>query len=113
MKLQVVAETFLTDRFGNFITPGTIAFENALRLGNTHTSRLTKPEIDDFQANWIVVAQQANTDTGFSGTLFKTPGYNPEYVISFRSTEFVEDNIRDGGTNNSIHDYGWAFGQPA
>ncbi|MBD9354859.1 hypothetical protein [Methylomonas albis] len=95
MQLQVVAEAFLTNMSGTLYLPGSDEFNQALIDGNKHTSKLTTPEIKDFQANWKVVAQQANTDTGFSGTLFKTPGDNPEYVISFRSTEFVEDNIRD------------------
>ncbi|MEI8572370.1 hypothetical protein U737_23685 [Methylomonas sp. LW13] len=112
MRLQVVAEAFLTDEFGNLLTPGMPQgeYEKALINGNTHTSKLTTTEIEAFKADWTVLAQQANTDTGFSGTLFKST--DGEYVISFRSTEFVDDNIRDSfGTNNSISDYGWAFGQ--
>ena len=67
-------------------------------------------------------AHQGNTGTGFSGTLFKAKVAIPEagivegqYVISFRSTEFIEDSIHDNRATNTleIKEKGWAFGQIA
>ncbi|WP_162580328.1 calcium-binding protein [Variovorax sp. PBS-H4] len=67
-----------------------------------------------------MVEHISNTTTGFSGTLFQalrtdesrgiTAG---ELVISFRSTEFIDDAARDNQATNSleIKEKGWAFGQ--
>ncbi|MBK6638462.1 MAG: hypothetical protein IPG34_12865 [Rhodocyclaceae bacterium] len=63
-----------------------------------------------------------NTGTGFSGTLFRSKITDPskglvagELVVSFRSTEFVDDHIRDNVATNTqeIFAKGWAFGQIA
>ena len=53
-----------------------------------------------------------NTKTGFSGTLFKNI-HTDELVISFRSTEFVEDQLRDSIATNTLEitKVGWAMGQ--
>lgn len=61
----------------------------------------------DFLGKWEVVAQQDNTPTGFSGTLFKSKATG-ELVLSFRSTEFVDDNARDNVAANAleIKEYG-------
>jgi len=49
---------------------------------------------------------------GFSGTLFRHKTTN-EYVLSIRSTEFIDDAIRDSSSTNEkeVHDTGWAWGQ--
>ena len=52
-----------------------------------------------------------NTTTGFSGTLFKNRNTG-EYVLSFRSTEFIDDQVNDSEvTNKGIKETGWAFAQ--
>ena len=43
---------------------------------------------------WVVLDQRINTSTGFSGTLFKH-AQTRELVMSFRSTEFIDDAARD------------------
>ena len=92
-----------------------------LTKGNDHSSRFTQPQADDFIKNWALVEHKANTETGFSGTLFKYIGPdNPDLglvrnqlVMSFRSTEFIEDAARDNQETNTleISETGWAFGQ--
>jgi pimeloyl-ACP methyl ester carboxylesterase len=91
-----------------------------LQRGNDHSSRFTTASANDFASKWQVVATQANTNTGFSGTLFVCTVDDPalgykagEQVISFRSTEFVDDAVRDSKATNEleIKEFGWAFGQ--
>ena len=86
----------------------------ALLFGNNRSSKFTETQATDFSANWTVVEHKANTATGFSGTLFKNNATN-ELVLSFRSTEFLDDNARDNKATNEmeIKAYGWAFGQIA
>ena len=89
--------------------------------GNDHSSRFTQPQADDFVKNWALVEHEANSSTGFSGTLFKyigppnsDLGLTPnQLVISFRSTEFIEDSARDNQATNTLEvsEKGWAFGQ--
>jgi hypothetical protein len=59
-----------------------------------------------------VLDQRANTPTGFSGTLFKS-NKTGELVMSFRSTEFIDDAARDNQATNAleIKETGWALGQ--
>ena len=91
----------------------------ALIRGNEHASAFPTTLAKDFANKFIVVAHQENTSTGFSGTLFrsKVPDANNryEYTLSFRSTEFIDDAIRDSkGTNDlEIRKIGWALGQIA
>jgi len=61
-----------------------------------------------------VVEQKENTPTGFSGTLFRNSETN-ELVMSFRSTEFVDDAARDNQATNTleIQEHGFVFGQIA
>lgn len=73
-----------------------------LTLGNEHASRFTQTQADAFIAQWKVADHISNTKTGFSGTLFQSKSNPNEYVISFRSTEFIDDAIRDGLATNSI-----------
>ena len=89
--------------------------------GNDHSSRFTQPQADEFVKNWALVEHKANTETGFSGTLFKYIGpdnsdlglVHNQLVMSFRSTEFIEDAARDNQETNTleISETGWAFGQ--
>jgi hypothetical protein len=109
--LQMAAEAFLVDQSGNLLTDPA-ALKKALTDGNDHASKFTETEATKFTAEWQVVAQKPNTPTGFSGTLFRNNTTN-EYVISFRSTEFVDDAIRDSAATGALEIFntGWAFGQ--
>ena len=92
----------------------------ALTDGNYHASKFTATQADDFLADWVVVAQRPNTLTGFSGTLFRCKRTDEarglkegELVLSMRSTEFIDDAVRDSASTNTleVHDTGWAWGQ--
>ena len=89
-----------------------------LKLGNEHASKFTETLAADFIQQWEVVEHLSNTATGFSGTLFKGRQgghYDGELVLSFRSTEFIDDAVRDNQATNKmeIAAHGWAFGQIA
>ena len=88
------------------------ALEANLIDGNNHSSKFTTTQAEQFAQNWKVVQHIANTKSGFSGTLFENTETH-ELVISFRSTEFVEDQLRDSVVTNTseIKEHGWAFGQ--
>ena len=113
--VQMAAEARL-DLFGNQATA------SALIFGNDRSSKFTATQAAEFTKDWEVVEHKSNTATGFSGTLLRalhtdtargiTAG---ELVLSFRSTEFVDDNARDNKAANEmeIKAYGWAFGQIA
>ena len=121
--LQMAAEAFLRDKVsGALISSGT-GLITALTDGNKRASKFTQIQAEEFAKHWIVVDQKANTATGFSGTLFKYTGptdaakglTNGELVMSFRSTEFLDDNARDNMATNTMElkEFGWAFGQIA
>lgn len=127
-RTQIVAEAFLKDedKKPEFLHPEGYTFkdvalkEEILKDGNNHTSKLTEPQIKEFMENWKVVAYLPNTTTGFSGTLFQAKRDIPgttikagEKVMSLRSTEFIDDAVRDNQATNKmeIADRGWAFGQ--
>ncbi|MBN9697549.1 MAG: DUF2974 domain-containing protein [Zoogloea sp.] len=83
--------------------------------GNNHASKFPSPLASSFLAErWEILAHQPDTSTGFSATLFKN-GKTGELVISFRSTEFVDDAVRDNQATNKmeIKEHGWALGQIA
>jgi hypothetical protein len=110
--LQMAAEAFILD-------PKTYVFRNtgqllidALKEGNDHASRFTEVQAIEFAKHWEVVDQQANTPTGFSGTLFRNKDTN-ELVMSFRSTEFIDDAARDNQATNALEiaATGYAWGQ--
>ena len=109
--LQMATEAFLVD--ANDIPFSDIAdIERALKAGNGHATKFTASEATKFAAEWQVVDQCPNKLTGFSGTLFRNRDTR-EYVISFRSTEFIDDAIRDSAATNTLEVFktGWAFGQ--
>ena len=83
-----------------------------LTTGNLHASKFTPTQAAEFAAQWTVVEHISNTTTGFSGTLFKNNATG-ELVLSFRSTEFIDDAARDNEATNKleIKEKGWAFGQ--
>lgn len=110
-ELQMAAEAFLVNPDGSVRTD----LIDALKEGNKHPSRFTPTEAEAFldpATGWTVLDQCANTKTGFSGTLFKN-NKTGELVISFRSTEFIDDAARDNQATNTfeIADHGLAFGQ--
>ena len=123
--LQIASEAFLgRDREASAATPGgtyAVAFDGpTLELGNLHSSKMTTQQAIDFAENWRIVSHQPNTATGFSATLFEYFGSGPQptaskYVVSFRSTEFIEDAARDNQATNvmELKEGGWAFGQLA
>ena len=104
-----------------------------LKDGNERTSRFTDTQAKEFAQKWEIVSHVANTGTGFSGTLFrarksdvagkedlktgvpKTGIKEGDLVISFRSTEFIDDSAHDNQATNTleIKNKGWAFGQIA
>ena len=93
---------------------------DVLTDGNEHATRFTSKEAADFAAQWEVVDHISNTTTGFSGTLFRALKSDPsqgitagQLVLSFRSTEFIDDAARDCLATNSmeIKNTGWAWGQ--
>jgi Ca2+-binding RTX toxin-like protein len=118
--LQMAAEAFIRDEVTGTLRGSGTDLQNALTKGNGHTSVFTQTQAADFAAHWIAVDQKANTSTGFSGTLFKciqddaaTGAKAGELVLSFRSTEFIDDAARDNQATNvlEIAKFGFAFGQ--
>ncbi|MBL0209281.1 MAG: hypothetical protein IPP84_15505 [Propionivibrio sp.] len=113
--LQMAAEAFIRDPVTDVLSGSGADLIKALKAGNNHASRFTQIQAEAFAAQWEVVDQRANTTTGFSGTLFINKAYPNELVISFRSTEFIDDAIRDSAATNSLEVFGtgWAWGQIA
>ena len=120
--LQMAAEAFVRDRETLLLRGTGGELKAALIKGNERTSRFTEVQAEEFAKYWEVLDQRANTATGFSGTLFKcilddpaTGAKKDELVISFRSTEFLDDNARDNMATNTLEhkEFGWAFGQIA
>ncbi|WP_310452484.1 VCBS domain-containing protein [Sulfuritalea sp.] len=113
--LQMAAEAFLVDSNNNVLTAGQLL--EALKIGNNHASKFTQTQADDFVdpvKGWTVLDQRVNTTAGFSGTLFKN-NQTGELVVSFRSTEFIDDTVRDSLATNEleIKNTGFAWGQIA
>jgi Ca2+-binding RTX toxin-like protein len=116
--LQSAGEAFLsleTDDFPNRPPSGDI--RNRLIDGNAHANKFMPTQADEFVDRYEVLAQFRNDPllseaTGFSGTLFRNRE-SGELTLSFRSTEFIEDALRDSKSTNEleIKELGWAFGQ--
>jgi len=85
-----------------------------LVAGNGHASRFSQEQARQFAETYIVIDHKANTQTGFSGTLFKNRDTG-ELTLSLRSTEFIDDSVRDNKATNQleIQRLGWALGQIA
>ena len=127
--LQIAAEAFIDNTRGKTfhipdnkevkeVKPKDLADD--LIKGNWHSSKFSKTLADEFVKRWKVVRHIGNTGTGFSGTLFEAIADNPaagikkgQQVLSFRSTEFVDDALRDSRATNEleIKEKGFAFGQ--
>jgi pimeloyl-ACP methyl ester carboxylesterase len=93
-----------------------------LTIGNDHSSKFTSAQAAEFVLDWEVAEHISDTTTGFSGTLFRCLRTDEarglkagDLVLSFRSTEFIDDAARDNQATNSmeIKPFGWAFGQIA
>ena len=113
--LQMAAEAFIRDESNPNIFRGQgDGLISALVDGNRHSSRFVKTQAEQFSTEWEVLDQRANTKTGFSGTLFRNRDTN-EIVLSFRSTEFIDDAARDNKATNEleIKETGFAWGQIA
>ncbi len=107
------------------LTSSTGHFNEALTTtiltdGNLHASRFTPTQAKAFVDQWKVVDHISNTTTGFSGTLFQARVDDPakgikvgDYVLSIRSTEFIDDVVRDCLATNAmeVKAGGWALGQ--
>ena len=124
--LQMAAESLfgvtLSDSPG--VVKGSSSMSQAsLMLGNNRSSKFTQAQAEQFLREWQVVEHKSNTSTGFSGTLFKYAGQddpsrglvNGQLVMSFRSTEFIDDAARDNQATNAMEvaQGGWAMGQIA
>jgi Ca2+-binding RTX toxin-like protein len=109
--LQMASEAFLQ---GVSVGTEQPRLATLLVAGNSHASRFPDALAQKFADEYEVIAHKANTSTGFSGTLFRRRGTD-EYTLSFRSTEFFDDSVRDGKATGrlEIKDRGWAFGQIA
>lgn len=112
--LQMAAEAFIRDPETGFLNTSGTNLINVLKAGNGHASKFTTTQAEEFDAKWKVLDQRANTDTGFSGTLFQNRETD-EIVLSFRSTEFIDDAARDNKATNEleIKNTGFAWGQIA
>ena len=113
--LQMAAEAFLVNPDG-FVKDDIL---RALLDGNKRSTKFTQPQAEEFNKLWQVVDQCPNTPTGFSGTLFKARDnvealgiHKDDLVVSFRSTEFIDDSARDSeGTDKlEIAKGGFALG---
>ena len=121
--LQMAAEAFIRNETTGQLESSGQDLINALVAGNRHASKFTLSEAQKFTFEWQVLDQKANTATGFSGTLFKYLGPTDasrglttgELVMSFRSTEFIDDAARDNMATNTLElkNTGWAWGQIA
>ncbi len=93
--------------------------EIAIRLGdgNGHISKFLPTQAAEFLDRYEILAQYRNDPvdpkgTGFSGTLVKDRR-SGALTLSFRSTEFIEDAVRDSVSTNELEvkELGWALGQ--
>ena len=127
--LQIAAEAFIKGSRGETFEIGKNENKEErkgedlakdLIKGNWHSSKFSKMLAGEFVKRWKVVRHIGNTGTGFSGALFEAITDNPaagikegQQLLSFRSTEFVDDAVRDSRATNEleIKEKGFAFGQ--
>src|SRR4029078_2081111 len=126
--LQLATEAFLSQSSDDIPNkPPTDQLLERLEDGNTHAAKFLANQAIQFISDYEVLAQYRNdpllsTGSGFSGTLFRTKVSDPErglvageLTLSFRSSEFIDDAVRDGKATNQLEvkELGWAFGQIA
>jgi hypothetical protein len=88
--LQMAAEALYGFDASNIsnLAPGDVTSDNGhylnqapsveiLTYGNRFASRFAQAEAEKFAAEWTVVDHLSNTETGFSGTLFKNTNTGP------------------------------------
>lgn len=99
--------TQLPDGYSGAIKPDWLAD------GNARSSRTPDALIPDVISTWTIAAHCTNTPTGFSATLFKNK--SDQFVLSIRSTEFIDDAVRDtkDADDQEIRAGGFALGQLA
>ena len=120
--LQLAAEAFLIRATDGGAIPAASEIRNRLEEGNFHASRFLPEQAAKFvdgNAGYLILAQYRNDPqqpgaSGFSGTLVQSFSTG-ELTLSFRSTEFFEDAVRDtiSTGDQEIRQLGWAFGQIA
>lgn len=117
-RAQLAAEAFLARTENSGALPDSEAeLERFLAAGNTHASRFSASEARNFLSRFEVLAQVRNDPllgggAGFSGTLVRRRDTG-ELILSFRSTEFIDDAVRDSKATNDLElrQLGWGFGQ--
>ncbi len=109
--LQMAAEAFVRDQITKELKNDDQLLD-VLTDGNNHASKFTTIQAQAFIDQWEVIDQISNTNTGFSGTLFRSRD-TKELVISMRSTKFIDDAVRDSLATNEfeIFNTGFAWGQ--
>ena len=115
--LQMASEAFLVrSGDGRSVAPDTDV-SSRLEEGNFHASHFISLQAEKFVKKYRILAQfrndpQLSGGSGFSGTLFQDIG-SEELTLSFRSTEFIDDNLRDSKSTNELEvkEFGWALGQ--
>ena len=103
--LQMAAEAFIRDPVTYVLSGSGTDLIDALKSGNNHASRFTETQAEAFAdpvTGWTVLDQCINTPSGFSCTLFKN-NQTDECVISFRSTEFIDDAVNDNNQRGQRH----------
>jgi hypothetical protein len=115
--LQMAAEAYLVQ--GSQTAPDPNRVSALLVEGNTHASKFTQVQAEQFVMQFKVLAQYRNDPlleigTGFSATLFEDLKTHKR-TLSFRSTEFRDDEVRDSKATNELElkALGWDFGQIA
>src|SRR5262245_13126478 len=121
--LQMAAEAFLLRQIDSGVLPTdrTVIIDRLVD-GNTHSSTFTLKQAEQFtdlNTGYQVLAQYRNDPllsdgSGFSATLVRDRR-TEELTLSFRSTEAIDDAVRDSKATNrlEIKELGWAFGQIA
>jgi hypothetical protein len=96
--LQIAAEAFYNLKGKTKERYSGPAYEPVLLRGNDRSSKFTTTDAQWFATDWEVVEHISNTTTGIFGTLFKAKPNDEargitagELVLSFRSTEFIDD----------------------
>ena len=103
--LQMAAEAFIRDPVTYVLSGSGTDLIDALKTGYIHASRFTETQAEAFAdpvTGWTVLDQCINTPSGFSCTLFKN-NQTDECVISFRSTEFIDDAVNDNNQRGQRH----------
>ena len=119
--IQMAAEAFLSRSIDDVPNrPPSNQLLARLQDGNTHATKFLLPQASQFISDYEVLAQYRNdplltTGSGFSGTLFRTKVTDParglvagELTLSFRSSEFIDDAVRDGKSVQELEPAGKA-----